>query len=469
MTASINNLSLPLVAKIVGYVCHADDRSQLVGRVFCAARQRAMQEEWREGAFMSNRAPSFPLQLLEQEIVKRDHLREELKSKINAHHPPKKEIARIWSQMISHHGCSIEILQSEDEIFWMSDMLHAKAIERWKEHSRERINILDQHPVNWQEQVRCTRVFNAREGLALRERRIQLLEVGDPENPKQITQCFEKLYKEQKEQACLTPEGRRAFMQIPRNFSFTYNRAREFVVQDTMAEMHINLSRVWQVIRQRFNVAPPAGIPDLNARTADVRGWLNNPANQPHLDKITHLYIGGEAHRAITAIPREIVNLRYLSGLQISKVSRLPDFLTQLRYLDYIYADNNVKEIPDALYRHLESTLYIVEGRNGAINTNGPLERIPFRMWFKQQFTLPHYSLVGKGFDCLYDFWRNSYWRHGVIDFISYLIMGAILLPIDLLINAPIFLYNLFMIDVVEPIITLIRDLSGISRMVRIR
>ncbi len=209
MAASINHLSLPLVAKIVGYVCHADDRSQLVSKVFCAARQRAMQEEWREGAFMSNRAPFFPPQLWEQEAGKLDALRKELRSKFTAHYPPTDGLARsIWGTVVHLHQCSYAILQSEDEIFWMDDGLRAKAVERWKEHVRERINILDQHPVDWQEQMRCIRAFNAREGLALRERTLQILEVGDPEDPKQITACFEKLYKEQKEQACLTPEGK---------------------------------------------------------------------------------------------------------------------------------------------------------------------------------------------------------------------------------------------------------------------
>ncbi len=101
---------------------------------------------------------------------------------------------------------------------------------------------------------------------------------------------------------------------------------------------------------------------------------------------------------------------------------------------------------------------------------------VPFFLWFRENFSLPYLHVVMREEE-----WPESWvhcfkWFMSTLERISPLLMIPVVIPLlvfaltKLLLNVPIFLFNLFVNLVIEPIVTFVREnLLGYSPMVHIR
>ncbi len=458
-SASIRNLSEPLLAKVIGYTDIADPFER-VSKAFHEAKRKAMQSAWKEGLLLSHPvAPATRLEITQ--------LENEINAKARTHYPPTAEISRVWAEYVHFRDNSQTIYSTASGLpAPIADQVRG----RRREHLREVSRMLDQLPVNFREIVRSIHEFNAQENLALRER-ICAIVPGVYENPEMIALCFKMLQENQRAKACETFQGRKDFEKIPRGLSFERNLAVERVIQKVGEEMDNNLYLAWQYIRFQLNPLP-AGVPDAAASSSSIRIWLNDPANQPHLDRIWNLSIPG-----ITAIPLEVAKLRYLTGLTAEGVRELPSFLAELRYLQWCTVQDNglrLFSISDAFYRHMESMLYCWEGEAGCIYAPiDHMEEIPFRMWWKREYTIPHQIFTFSAFDCVEACLEAEFDRDTANCLLEIGIrLGApifiAIVAFDLLFNFTVFLLNLLIIDCIEPVITFARDRLGYNRMVKL-
>lgn len=460
MTAPIQKCPEQLLAHAIGFT-NIRGPLECVSKAFYAAKRRALQNEWRAGLLLSHH-------VIHVTPEQTDQLEHEIDVKANAHYPPEPEIAHAWADYVNFQNCSRSIFARALEL---PAPFADKARGRRQEHLAQVSDMLDQRPVRFRAIAQLIHEFNAQESLFVRERSIALLPGCDPENPNQILRAFQRLHQEQREEVSETFQGRRDFEKLPGGLTLERNRKVERVVQKMRAEMERNLFSAWNYIRNAIHPLP-ADAPAANARSPAIRQWLNNPANQPHLDRIGDFFVNG-----ISALPPEIVKLRYLTHLTVEGVRELPAFLAKLRYLESCFVQDNglrLFSISDECYRHMESMLYCWEQEAGGITASiDHVEEIPFRMWFKREFTIGHDSWTVHALDGL-SHWLRAEFDPDCANCLFELLIRLfaplilVLMAFDLLFNITAFLLNLLMIDCIEPIVTLARDRLGYSRMVKI-
>jgi Leucine-rich repeat (LRR) protein len=114
-----------------------------------------------------------------------------------------------------------------------------------------------------------------------------------------------------------------------------------------------NLGRIWSVIHREVTVAHPAlqGVPAVNAPARDIRNWMRAEVNQPVLQGIRALDLGG---LQLTCVPKEI---RLFTGLQQltlinNELSSLPEGIFQeLANLQTLFLlGNRLITLPEGLF-----------------------------------------------------------------------------------------------------------------------
>jgi hypothetical protein len=286
-----------------------------------------------------------------------------------------------------------------------------------------------------------------------------------------------RMYQQQKQSCSSQPFWRSEFDKLPDIFCVHCRSDAEGCVQQALCEADDDLRNMWCNMRNAFQwfIVPPVALgadaPQAGADAAEVRAWMNNPANQPVLDKLKYLFLGRGDDPviewfAVYAIPPEIVKCRNLTTLQLREVEELPPFLADLRYLQLIYDSSleqdrsAVTHISDRVYRHMERSLPL--GANDIVLDESRLKEIPFRKWFNESVRLSHVSLT----DAVLKFGEEN--DLDCAGDCSFLILCPLAFLLEIPAQIAIFFYNLFVTDIIEPIITCARDLLGHSRMVKV-
>jgi Leucine-rich repeat (LRR) protein len=106
------------------------------------------------------------------------------------------------------------------------------------------------------------------------------------------------------------------------------------------------------IIWSKICTALPSTVPSVSLPTAtahEIRAWMMDPANAPHLTNITYRYLG---NLDIKTIPSEIGQLVTLSGLDLShnQIASIPDAIGKLSKLSNLsFSNTQITSIPDAM------------------------------------------------------------------------------------------------------------------------
>lgn len=495
MALSIKGLSIPTrcLVKILGYNLDESSTSTLgvVSKCFRTALQMAMQAEWREMGRLWSAPASFAVAHLEERGQALERITKSIVDRLDSwkiERPPdaaSRDVRQRYKDRVSEHSSFrslhrrvVVLLNEEKELFSARfPEIFAKVVERWEKHSElllRRLSAADEE-IDFRVADAQVNQFLKEEGLACRERRVRLIDRLDPESPDQIRRCFTKLYKEQQEITSWMPFWRSAFGKNLYIFCAQCRLDAEECVQKALADADQDLCNMWANIRttlQWFTVPAvvlPPDAPQVGALASEIRRWMNNSANALFLDKMRYLYlgpgldpVGGGRWLPVDAIPREITRCCKLSWLDLSEVEELPPFLADLRYLNNIRSrgESTVTCISDRAYRHMESTL---PGSYEAIELDeSKLKEIPFRKQFKDNWCIPHVSLA----KTVLEFDENN--RDNVCNSLMFIFLCPLAFLLEIPTQIAIFFYNLFVGDILEPIITFARDLFGYSRMVKV-
>lgn len=220
-----------------------------------------------------------------------------------------------------------------------------------------------------------------------------------------------------------------------------------------------NLTRL-DLERNEFDTIPPV-VCQLESLTV-LRCNGNRLQDLPEeITQIDHLGYISLCNTNFLTIPEVISRMPHLSLIELSnaQVHELPDFLTRHQNRpDIGLVGNPIPVLPDAIFRHNEHFLSFFHEdllQIAHLNlTRENLTQIPFRLWFKENVRIPsipyldwHPADPANFLDCI---------RFGIniqIVFLNYL---------------PIFLINLLLYEVVEPVVTFVRDRLGYDRLVRV-
>ncbi len=496
MTLSINELPATCLGKILSYNLDASNLLETVSKCFRAALQKAMQAEWREMSRLWSMPAPFSVTHLEERSQALEGIRKTIAHRLESwkidrphNFAPQQELDHYKTRMNAYENfrClsrrEVVFLDEERELLSVKfPALYAQVVARWERHSHLVLDMLSERDeeLDFQEADKQVTRFLKEEGFAFRERKVRLIEKLDPEKADQIKRCFTKLYREQKEICSLQPFWRSVFAKLPLIFCAQCRLDAEDCVQSALCETDEDLRNMWanmRVIYQWYTlpaVALPPDAPQAGAPASQIRAWMNSPANSPLLDKLQQLYLGKGAEEVgggrwlgVYAIPREIVKCRNLNLLNLGEVEELPDFLAELRYLNSINTIRQpgdrctVMRISDRAYRHMEPSLPL--GYENIQLDESKLKEIPFRKWFKDIYCVPYLSFI----DPILKFLEDREEKNDCIT-----VLCSLSLSVAFLLQIPtqiaIFFYNLFVSDIIEPIITFARDRLGYSRMVKI-
>jgi hypothetical protein len=285
----------------------------------------------------------------------------------------------------------------------------------------------------------------------------------DRTSPAQISACFAALYRDQR--PYLTGQQRLVHMTQHRHaFSLSRFQNLEAIASPVRDR---DLQTMWDVIHAQIEIP----CPPTHAPANQIRTWMHDPQNAESLRSIQ-----GGLGTIRGAPPAEILLLTELTTLYFEGLEEVPRSLTHFTSLqDLAFSEcPGIRTLPDEVFRHVISQgwrvhLYDMLNRissNGDYRTSfgispHQLTDIPFALWFNQTFSIPYIRLefLEPGMT-----WLEHNLLGGVFLF-------AMLLMIVLIgaVTLPSFLINLFLLKVVEPIVTCIRDLLGYSRMVHVR
>ncbi|MBI2743096.1 MAG: hypothetical protein HYX48_04185 [Chlamydiales bacterium] len=168
----------------------------------------------------------------------------------------------------------------------------------------------------------------------------------------------------------------------------------------------------------------------------------------------------------------ESVEISFCNFLEIpSAILDLPN-LTALNIFDNL---SPIRAFPDALARRVQTRndlgFFLRDAKNAVMklgtvsgNNNLPIDRthlthIPFFIWLRETFSLPHISFFALP-DLIRDNLGDFFW-------IALPILIASLLPLFAF-NLLVLSYNLFLNFILEPVVTYFRDQLGYSRMVAV-
>ena len=193
-------------------------------------------------------------------------------------------------------------------------------------------------------------------------------------------------------------------------------------------------------------------------------------------------------------IPPVIGELRALEYLDLSgPIREIPEFLADLPHLSTLWiAGSQVRAIPDRVWRHVylrneslgeEFWRFLDPGKVNdetratfGINPR-QLTDVPFALWLKQ-FEVSEYLQLSEAFTDLLNecagpaspLFKCLSINLGFVLFYFLVVLpfGGLTFILEPLINLPLFLYNIALRYVVEPLLTTARDALGYSRMVRV-
>ncbi len=358
-------------------------------------------------------------------------------------------------------------------------------------------------PIPEQEIISVTR------SLAIRFKRVVKEQGFDPSAPGQAAACLRALDLDQKKSARMI--GKEATLSLGQRIKdashlgfVRFARVEEtFFLPEITAIVDSALRTLWSEIK----TSHPAMGPAAYAPAAEIRGWINDSENEaalalvdtidtsmhlpmvpPEIGRLTglrNLYLGVIGPKSV--LPDEMRQLHNLQKLRLTgnfgEISPLIDVLPPTLESLWMY-DPSIHLLPDAAFRRFASFGISLDSvilpNPSSIRMHTEIYRtlgiglqrltdIPFGLWFIEKVELPYIHLLhlsGVSYLILQFDTRG-------IEFIFRLGLGILLgIPVGLLhllLSASIHMINLFLFYVIEPIVTLVRDLLGYSRMVHVR
>ena len=274
-----------------------------------------------------------------------------------------------------------------------------------------------------------------------------------------------------------TPRAQRGWMRDPRN-RVGLNRVSHLTLF-TCTEIPPEIGQLrnlrhfyyqamlgWGRVPPRLHTLPPtlAELPALE--TLSLSGARLDAASFALIARMRQLTSLTLYDCELEQVPDWIAGLSRLHTLVMSnnQIVELPDFLLGLRHLSRLQVGNNaITVLPDALYRQMEPAGSIFGNQSISVDRRN-LRQIPFRLWFREATDLPY---VGPLEQVIWNQPGNNDLIWFLIEVANITAFLVTLLP-SFVLNAGIFLTNLLLVEVVEPIVTLFRDQLGYSRMVQV-
>jgi hypothetical protein len=286
----------------------------------------------------------------------------------------------------------------------------------------------------------------------------------DRTNPAQISACFAALYRDQR--PYLTGQQRLVHMTQHRHaFGLSRFQNLEAIASPVRDR---DLQTMWNHIQNRL----PLPHPPRNAPANQIRTWMHDPQNAESLRSIQ-----GGLGTIRGAPPAEMLLLTELTTLYFGRLEEVPRWLTHFTSLqDLAFSEcPEIRTLPDEVFRHVisqgwwvhlenaGSQIFEIYKRNITSFEINPrqLTDIPFALWFYETFSLPYTNL--SFMNAFLDWLKDE-----ALCCVAFSVVSLTLL-VALVLNFPLLLINLFLLKVVEPIVTCIRDLLGYSRMVHVR
>jgi hypothetical protein len=176
----------------------------------------------------------------------------------------------------------------------------------------------------------------------------------------------------------------------------------------------------------------------------------------------------------LVQLPETLVNLINLETLDLrgNALSEIPEFLADMPALSTLNLEGNpIRKIPDSVWRHLngwerlggEYLATFFDNRQEEEKKwlfglpRDQLTEIPFALWFKENCTLPYIWLNIESWCRVFRDWH-------IIPSIFALVVTEFTGLLAVIPNTASFLINVFLLKVVEPIITQVRDAHGYDR-----
>lgn len=330
----------------------------------------------------------------------------------------------------------------------------------------------------------------------------------NPHDPSQIASCFAALYVSQN--AAFKRVNRAVnFLEKPRSLTEKEFRSlEESIFSREREHQALPLLSLWGSVRPQINNGPA-----FQSFPFFIRNWMNDAGNAatlatvnrvtngvgnmpPEIGKLTGLtrlsWYGYRPSDPLDTLPEEFGNLQLLEELSLeeSDFTEIPDFVTRLPALQRLSLAGNrgpIRLFPDALDRKINvGSNYLTILRNNEFyqayrfgqlvgfdmydflprstvlnsayaNLNQhELTDIPFRSWFRESCSIPNVPIA-----LLAALMANM---HGI----AFLVLVAIFSIPLILLSLPITLLNFILNLAIEPLVTAMRDLFGLSRMVHV-
>ena len=370
--------------------------------------------------------------------------------------------------------------------------------------------------------------YPVREKLAERLRKVIQRQSLNPLDPQQAAACLRALHQDQRLQAQLfgrttfeafehaIPIFERSEPAIPMQqrslglSRFEFAEDRSFLLPEAQGIHFECLKNLWGRIKS-YN--PGLGGPAIGGFGADIQTWMNDPVNRDALADIPELILNWD-HSMMPPEIGKLTGLRYLQIIGDRELMAFPEEMRELRLLREIYLRGTFEEfppvidelpaletvrvysqhlhvLPDNIWRRFakratvasfqgvfEPRFFRVPQIDRRLTDSHALTDVPFSLWFIEQVEIPYidlfrlspisqllqmlmqpFSYGGIGFEILPE----------AISTAMRFLIAAPIWATQVLLNGMILLANLSLFYIVEPLVTLARDLLGYSRMVHAR
>ncbi len=342
----------------------------------------------------------------------------------------------------------------------------------------------------------------------------------DLTNHNQMPRCFNALHESQKTCRVLRELDREGVFanyaqQHQGDFSADRFSQAEALIILAQAQADEYLRRTWRGIQPHVRPGP-----DPLRHADEIRAWMNDPQNAPAFANLSHVVFsgsqmmppevgklnglrilnirGGQGEDLLVDLPEELAELTNLDTLILRghRFRQLPRVLGRMdAYI--LIAENQlpITELPEEIARrHCSGFKYAFMGLIGGILgldrsivrlpwvqasewhlasvssclglNRAEMTDIPFFVWFRDTFSIPYLPLGGLSLLPLFFFSPGSrayWWAQLILTPVLWFFLGA-----GLLLNMPIFLFNLIISEAIVPIVELFRSCLGYSSMVHI-
>lgn len=350
--------------------------------------------------------------------------------------------------------------------------------------------------------------FVSEESLACRFFEVSQIPGYDYRKPTQVSACFQVVFEKQTRALSSTANSREEARQLPTHLSLADRLlTREEVATNAFLDQAEEIHKLWDAL------LPDTGAGPAPETAIEKLRWLQNPAHahaleREHLilndmddlpDAITYvkelsdLRINSTANSLfhLVDLPEAMIDLTSLRTLVLSKqtFTEIPSVLGRMHQLNLLEFEENQREIrifPEEVARKqfggFWGYLEYVFADAGKIPHYAGLPRenfthVPFFYLFREYCSIPYFPmsalmeesffLVEKQFKT---FSFSLTWLLTTLAYLPSFSVLYVLSGICVWLNAPIFLVNLFLNLIVEPIISCVRvHLMGWDPLVRIR